>query len=100
MQKFVSNIEVGRDTNEIEKAVVTGDWVRLSELAKKDCKKCYGRGYIGTDEQGNKVPCSCVLKRRQEILEKEAPHKFDDRFLANRAYRRNQKKKNFRRRKR
>jgi hypothetical protein len=32
----------------------------LREIAKRSCRKCHGRGYIGWDSHGNKVLCSCV----------------------------------------
>ena len=28
--------------------------------ASASCKRCFGRGYIGTDQQGRKVGCRCV----------------------------------------
>lgn len=30
---------------------------------KKDCRKCYGRGYTGFSLNGQPVPCSCVFKK-------------------------------------
>jgi ferredoxin-thioredoxin reductase catalytic subunit len=32
----------------------------LREAAKPGHKKCFGRGYIGTDEQDRLIFCSCV----------------------------------------
>jgi hypothetical protein len=32
----------------------------LRAIAKQSCRKCWGRGYIGTDLHDNKILCSCV----------------------------------------
>ena len=34
---------------------------------KKNCKHCYGRGYIGFDtETGGFVHCKCVMRKKKE----------------------------------
>jgi len=35
----------------------------VDNLPDKNCRKCYGRGYIGRDAHTKKViPCRCVFK--------------------------------------
>jgi len=36
-----------------------GYTIPLTRSPKSSCKKCHGRGYIGMNDEGNKVPCSC-----------------------------------------
>lgn len=36
---------------------------------KKDCKKCYGRGYTGTKvATGEPVPCICIFEKKDQLL--------------------------------
>ena len=37
-----------------------GFTVPVSRKPNPNCRKCYGRGYLGTGDTGMKVPCSCV----------------------------------------
>ena len=46
--------------------------VKITSIPKKNCKKCYGRGWIGSykdlnnDElDGLKVPCKCIFKKEK-----------------------------------
>lgn len=49
----------------LQKAVSTGKWVMLSKLPDRNCKICYGRGYIGRDvTTGNYIPCKCVKPKK------------------------------------
>lgn len=54
------------DTGEIRKfetldeAFKKGFIIPVNGLPKKSCRKCHGRGYIGKNDQGKYVPCSCV----------------------------------------
>ena len=45
---------------EMSEAIATGNWVALGKKPRASCKKCYGRGYIGKNDAGKYVPCSCV----------------------------------------
>lgn len=45
----------------LQKAVATGEWEQLRKRPDKNCKTCYGRGYIGYDLVSRKyVVCRCV----------------------------------------
>jgi len=35
------------------------------KLAKKNCKHCFGRGWIGHNQKGDKVVCRCVAKAQK-----------------------------------
>jgi len=35
-------------------------------LAKKNCKHCFGRGWIGHNQKGNKVVCRCVVRAQRK----------------------------------
>lgn len=37
-----------------------GYTIRLKRKPRSNCKKCYGRGHIGINDQGKYVPCSCT----------------------------------------
>ena len=38
---------------------------------KKDCKRCYGRGYIGLEQEIQMLyPCRCIIKKYNDILRK------------------------------
>lgn len=44
------------------------DSLTLNDLAKKSCRKCYGRGYIGFNRNtGKLVLCSCARKSYSAI---------------------------------
>lgn len=50
---------------------------------KSNCPRCYGRGYIGTDAEGCRVECSCLVRPKAHIptkgsLEDIANLKDDD----------------------
>lgn len=54
---------------------------------KKNCNKCYERGYIGTDkDSGAPVPCKCIFP-------KEYLNQFNDQFHLNRSLKRHFDKK-------
>lgn len=43
------------------------DMVPLKNKPKSNCKKCYGRGYVGTNiKTGKVVPCSCCYSRKTD----------------------------------
>jgi len=44
-----------------EEGVSTGDWIKIRSSPKHDCKKCYGRGYIGR-YQKRYIPCRCLFR--------------------------------------
>lgn len=48
----------------MSEAIATGNWVALGKTPKASCKRCYGRGYIGRNDQGKFVPCNCVKPNR------------------------------------
>jgi hypothetical protein len=53
-----------RDFKEDEK--VPDGFIELGRKPKKNCKHCYGRGYIGWEKfSGNVIPCRCVLKKKE-----------------------------------
>ena len=33
--------------------------------AKKSCKKCYGRGWVGRDDNGGLVVCTCTQRKKK-----------------------------------
>jgi hypothetical protein len=35
---------------------------KFENLADKNCKKCYGRGYTGLTQDDKKIMCKCVRK--------------------------------------
>ena len=48
---------------ELKKKTLTLDELKdmkVEELAKKNCKRCYGRGYIGKMKDGKYSPCGCA----------------------------------------
>lgn len=47
-----------------EAANRSGYTVPLRGEPNPKCKKCYGRGHIGRNDQGQYVPCSCCLGRQ------------------------------------
>ncbi|MCK4329266.1 hypothetical protein KAX02_05435 [candidate division WOR-3 bacterium] len=52
----------------------------LKGFAKSDCRKCYGRGYIGREvNQDNLIPCKCVDKKKlvNHITNKKLLEKYD-----------------------
>jgi len=43
------------------------DWVKLEKLPKRSCKRCYGRGYEGTDrDTGERIICRCTRRAPKE----------------------------------
>jgi len=40
---------------------------QLLGLARPNCRKCYGRGYNGTMQDGHKHVCSCVLNKLRRV---------------------------------
>ena len=40
-------------------------------LAKDNCNKCFGRGFSGWLENGDVVPCVCVLKATDKLMARE-----------------------------
>lgn len=36
---------------------------KLENLADPNCKKCYGRGFVGYTEEGKRVLCKCASKK-------------------------------------
>lgn len=42
-----------------------GEYILLDKPPKESCRKCCGRGYEGTNDQGERVPCTCVLSRNR-----------------------------------
>jgi hypothetical protein len=36
-----------------------------SELARRCCKRCYGRGFIGWDVQFRPILCECVIRSKK-----------------------------------
>lgn len=43
-----------------EEARKAGFTIPLKRKPKASCRKCYGRGYTGTNDAGEKVACVCV----------------------------------------
>lgn len=65
---FRKGFKMSPDTGEIrefqtlEEARKVGFTIPVKRRKPKDnCHRCYGRGYIGTNDEGCKVPCRCVL---------------------------------------
>jgi hypothetical protein len=59
------NVETGeikrfKTPDEFQEAMATGNWVPVGRMPKASCKKCFGRGHIGANDQGRYVACSCV----------------------------------------
>ena len=46
-----------------EEGVAGGDWIKIRSSPRSNCKRCYGRGYIGKHE-GRCLPCSCVYRKK------------------------------------
>jgi len=44
-----------------EEGVAKGVWIKICSSPKTDCKKCYGRGYVGR-YQDKYVPCKCLFR--------------------------------------
>lgn len=65
------------DTGEIrefasqEEATAAGFTVPLKCKPKPSCKKCYGRGWIGTNDSGQHVACVCTQRASQQKIEEE-----------------------------
>ena len=49
-----------REFESVETAHKAGFTVPVQGKPKASCKKCYGRGWIGTNDKKEKVPCTCV----------------------------------------
>ena len=49
-------------SDDLKRAMATGDWRLLERKPRSGCKSCYGRGYVGKNDRGEFVPCNCVLK--------------------------------------
>jgi len=90
------NILVDKDKNEVIDNTNTTPWMIIKAVAertgitvkdpRKDCKNCYGRGYIGFNSKSKEpVPCSCIFTAEQK--EKDRP------FKMNRAQKRKMEKK-------
>lgn len=53
--------------------------IQIAYVAKADCKKCFGRGYLGREIHTNKyVPCKCL---RAIQLPKDDYNKLDHKDL-------------------
>ena len=51
------------DPMEIFKAAAEGAGITLQD-PKKNCKKCYGRGFIGRKaDTGEPIPCTCIFPK-------------------------------------
>ena len=46
-----------------EEDMSTGNWIKINSSPAPNCKKCYGRGYIGK-YHGKCIPCRCIFRRK------------------------------------
>ncbi len=46
-----------------EAARNAGFTLPLQKEPARSCKKCYGRGHVGRNDEGQFVPCSCTQHR-------------------------------------
>ena len=52
----------------LQKSSMTGVTVTGTCYPKKNCKKCFGRGYVGRNtETGQFVNCSCTFRKNENI---------------------------------
>jgi len=64
MDVKTGEIKEFKNETELEKAMRTGDWVKLHKRPNPGCKRCHGRGYTGIDTVTKKyVLCRCVERR-------------------------------------
>lgn len=52
------------EPNQTNNMVVVEDGYVMGVTAKPSCRRCYGRGYEGTNDKGDVVACSCIKLRR------------------------------------
>lgn len=46
---------------------------------KTNCRKCYGRGYTGTDKfTGKQYPCTCIRRVKEPDKKEETPEVKDE----------------------
>jgi hypothetical protein len=54
--------------DQLQKAMLTGDWSDPKVRPKPGCKTCLGRGFAGRNTQTNRyVLCKCILKQLEKI---------------------------------
>lgn len=39
----------------------TASTYKVMVYPKKNCRRCYGRGYVGISAGGTHVPCRCII---------------------------------------
>ena len=66
----MSGEEVAMDS-EIKETTATSSTVPMEVLARKSCRKCYGRGYTGKFLDGRLVPCRCLRVHYMAVIEGE-----------------------------
>ncbi len=44
-------------------AILDGYTIPVRRLPKPSCRSCSGRGHVGKNDQGQFVPCSCVMRK-------------------------------------
>ena len=64
------NLDTGeiREFQSQAQAELAGFLQPLTDKPKPSCKKCFGRGYIGINDNGKYVPCTCCCKAPKEKL--------------------------------
>ena len=56
-----AQFEVFNTKDDLFKAYKTGDYFPTYMRPNSNCKKCWGRGYIGFNEKIKKyIPCKCI----------------------------------------
>lgn len=49
-------------------ARLAGFTIPVNKEPKPNCCRCYGRGFIGTNDTGMKVPCVCTLVGPAQVV--------------------------------
>jgi len=63
------NVETGEirefvNSDALQQAIRTGEWIKLDKMPDQRCKKCYGTGSLGKDVETHLyIPCRCVKKK-------------------------------------
>lgn len=69
------------DFPDIDKNTLQLGFLPLKSSPKSNCKKCYGRFYIGKNSQNlTYIPCSCVNKVLDLDILKEIEKQYSDLF--------------------
>ena len=52
-----------REFQSDDEAMKAGYTIPVKCKPKQSCRKCYGRGHIGTNDRNEKVPCACMMRK-------------------------------------